>query len=106
MKCTNLFFFSFQFDAEFRRFSLDFTGSKKTFEEFYSLLEDVHSLRNIPFIVCYTDPEGDLLPINNDDNYLKALSTAKPLLRILIQRRGQSYCFFFLISIGSCPNER
>lgn len=37
------------------------------------------------------DPtDGDLLPINNDDNFARALQAAKPLLRIHIQRRGES----------------
>ena len=32
---------------------------------------------------------GDLLPINNDDNYHKAISTASPLLRLFLQRKGE-----------------
>lgn len=37
------------------------------------------------------DPnDGDLLPINNDDNFARALQAARPLLRIHIQRRGES----------------
>lgn len=43
------------------------------------------------FIVVSTDPnDGDLLPINNDDNFARALQAARPLLRIHIQRRGES----------------
>lgn len=38
----------------------------------------------------YADIHGDLLPINNDDNYHKAVSTANPLLRIFIQKKGKS----------------
>ncbi|MGH0146405.1 UNVERIFIED_CONTAM: hypothetical protein FKN15_045110 [Acipenser sinensis] len=38
----------------------------------------------------YTDIHGDLLPINNDDNYHKALSSASPLLRIIIQKRAEA----------------
>jgi len=42
-------------------------------------------------LVSYTDPkDGDLLPINNDDNYTVALQNARPLLRILLQRKGDS----------------
>jgi len=77
-------------DAEFRRFSVK--RSKTNFAEFEKMLEELHSLQNIPFIVCYTEPNhGDLLPINNDDNFIKAITLARPLLRLLIQRKGESY---------------
>ncbi|OXA62109.1 partitioning defective protein 6 [Folsomia candida] len=79
-----------KFEAEFRRFGVDRT-SKATFEEFRSLLERLHHLEEIPFLVSYTDPkDGDLLPINNDDNLSLALQNARPLLRVLIQRKGTS----------------
>lgn len=77
-----------KFDAEFRRFSVSRTPG--TFDDFYGLIEGLHHLRNIPFLVCYTDPEGDLLPINNNDNYARAITTAKPALRLQIQRKGDS----------------
>ena len=85
--------FTFQFDAEFRRFSVDGKLEQK-FEDFEKLLTKLHELTNIPFLVCYTDPkDGDLLPINNDDNYNKALSTARPILRLMVQRKGKFSCF-------------
>lgn len=59
------------------------------FEEFYGLLQHVHKIPNVEVLVGYTDIHGDLLPINNDDNYHKAVSTANPLLRIFIQRKGK-----------------
>ncbi|NP_001161627.1 Par-6-like protein [Saccoglossus kowalevskii] len=79
-----------KFDAEFRRFGLD-PRKLDTFEELYIFLERLHSLNDIPFSVCYTDPQGDLLPINNDDNYHKAITTAKPLLRIHVSRTGEGF---------------
>ncbi|XP_009997064.1 PREDICTED: partitioning defective 6 homolog beta [Chaetura pelagica] len=75
-----------QFGAEFRRFSLERSKPGK-FEEFYGLLQHVHKIPNVDVLVGYTDIHGDLLPINNDDNYHKAVSTANPLLRIFIQRK-------------------
>ncbi|XP_077191728.1 partitioning defective 6 homolog beta [Paroedura picta] len=75
-----------KFGAEFRRFSLERSKPGK-FEEFYGLLQHVHKIPNIEVLVGYTDIHGDLLPINNDDNYHKAVSTANPLLRIFIQRK-------------------
>ena len=60
----------------------------KSFEDFYKRIEDLHGLHKVPFLITYTDPEGDLLPINNDDNYLKALSTARPVIRLCVQRKG------------------
>lgn len=46
-------------------------------------------LKDIPFVIFYTDPlHGDLLPINNDENLAKAISSAKPFLRLILQRKG------------------
>jgi partitioning defective protein 6 len=43
------------------------------------------------YLFSISDPtDGDLLPINNDDNFARALQAARPLLRIHIQRRGES----------------
>ncbi len=46
-------------------------------------------MKSCPFLISYTDPkDGDLLPINNDDNFARALHTAAPLLRVFLQRKG------------------
>lgn len=90
-----------KFDAEFRRFSLD--GAKySTFEAFRELLGQVHLLRppgsdnqsssdeDFTFHIFYIDPkDNDLLPITNTDNYRRALHSARPLLRLVIQRQGE-----------------
>ncbi|KAG8224020.1 hypothetical protein J437_LFUL001097, partial [Ladona fulva] len=105
-----------KFDAEFRRFSLKRdeaipapapgTGNGSTpttasptptsavgkFEEFRSLVERLHNLADTPFLLSYTDPkDGDLLPINNDDNFWRAVQNARPLLRVIVQRRGERF---------------
>nr|CAG4648073.1 EOG090X09SP [Moina brachiata]SVE93131.1 EOG090X09SP [Moina brachiata] len=55
------------------------------------MLEQLHGLQSEPYYISYTDPhDGDLLPINNDDNFARALQTARPILRVHIQRRGES----------------
>jgi len=77
-----------QFDAEFRRISLPKTDVG-TYDQFRILIERLHKLIEVPFVLSYTDPkDGDLLPINNDDNLGRAVLTAKPLLRIIVQRKG------------------
>ncbi|MBN3321776.1 PAR6B protein, partial [Atractosteus spatula] len=78
-----------QFGAEFRRFSLDRSKPGK-FDEFYGLLQHVHRIPNVDVLVGYADIHGDLLPINNDDNYHKAISTANPLLRVFLQRKEEA----------------
>ncbi|KAE8576277.1 hypothetical protein XENTR_v10004129 [Xenopus tropicalis] len=78
-----------KFGAEFRRFALEKTKPGK-FEEFYGLLQHVHKIPNVEVLVGYADIHGDLLPINNDDNYLKAITTASPLLRIFLQRKEEA----------------
>lgn len=57
-------------------------------DDFYELVNKLHKLQDIPFLITYTDSYGDQLPINNDDNYLKALNTVKGCLRLQIQRKG------------------
>nr|BAF99001.1 partitioning defective 6 [Hemicentrotus pulcherrimus] len=75
-------------DAEFRRFTIN-PNKVGTYEDFYAFLERMHHLGDVPFLVGYTDPQGDLLPINNDDNYLKALTSSKPPLKIVLQKRDE-----------------
>ncbi|VDM01872.1 unnamed protein product [Schistocephalus solidus] len=80
-----------KFNAEFRRFSID-PSTIKSFEDLYNLLQRVHFLYNIRFVIQYVDPkENTLLPINNDKNCERALSVATNPLRILIQLKGESY---------------
>lgn len=76
-----------KFDAEFRRFPLD-KSELKTYEEFHKHVQTIHKLQTVPFTTWYTDMHGDLLPINNDDNFLRAVTTARPLLRVFVQRKG------------------
>jgi partitioning defective protein 6 len=56
-------------------------------------VEGVHALQASPFYITYEDPkDADLLPINNDDNFWKALSTTgRPLVRLHIQKKGEGY---------------
>uniref|UniRef100_A0A8C5MYK1 Uncharacterized protein n=1 Tax=Leptobrachium leishanense TaxID=445787 RepID=A0A8C5MYK1_9ANUR len=78
-----------KFDAEFRRFAIT-RSCVRDFQEFYRLIQTVHKIPSLDIHLVYTDIQGDLLPINNDDNYQKALRTANPLLRVIIQRRIES----------------
>ncbi|XP_077405174.1 par-6 family cell polarity regulator gamma b [Vanacampus margaritifer] len=77
-----------KYGAEFRRFSVDRHKPGK-FEEFYKLILHIHRIANMEVMIGYADVHGDLLPINNDDNFCKAVSTAHPLLRIFIQRQEE-----------------
>lgn len=73
-----------KFDSEFRRFSLPRQHGLPDIEQFWQLIESLHHLKSMPFTLCYTDAHGDLLPINNDDNFRKALESARPILRLLV----------------------
>jgi len=91
-----------KFQAEFRRFSVHI-NELPSFDDFQAMLSEVHLLGNEKpdtmtggpkpkpaFHISYIDPkDNDLLPINNTDNYLKAMKTAKPPLRLVIQRQGE-----------------
>lgn len=81
-----------KFDSEWRRFSVAFPdGRPPSYTEFRSLIEGLHSLHSVPFTLCYTSSAGDLLPITNDENFRKSFESAKPTLRLLIQRKGESW---------------
>lgn len=63
-----------------------------TFDDFYSTIERNHKLNGVPFLISYIDSrDNDLLPINNDDNYNRALTTARPMLRLIVQKKGDSF---------------
>lgn len=79
-----------KYDAEFRRFGLHRQSVAK-FDEFYSLVEMLHGLNGIQFNICYTDRDGDLLPINNDNNLARVLNVTHGVLRLIIQRKGECY---------------
>ena len=92
----------FQFECEFRRFSVDRTQTT-AFEDFYALVKESHHLpSDMPFTISYTDPRnGDLLPITNNDNLRRAYSTAMPMLRLVIYRKqGKSVCT--CVHVGVC----
>ncbi|KAM7396118.1 hypothetical protein PAMP_019186 [Pampus punctatissimus] len=74
------------FEAEYRRFALKRNGPGG-FQEFYRLLQTIHHIPGVDVLLGYADDHGDLLPINNDDNFHKAVSLANPLLRIIITKK-------------------
>ncbi|XP_076646667.1 partitioning defective protein 6 [Halictus rubicundus] len=78
-----------KFDADFIRFSIN-RNESIGYEDFRKLLAGKHDIGpDLSFLMWYTDPtDGDLLPINNDNNLARAILAAKPLLRIFIQRKG------------------
>ncbi|KAM6218002.1 partitioning defective 6 homolog gamma [Rhynchocyon petersi] len=78
-----------KFGAEFRRFSLD-RHRPGRFEDFYQLVVHTHRLASADVTLGYADVHGDLLPINNDDNFCKAVSSACPLLRVFVQKREEA----------------
>lgn len=79
-----------KFDSEWRRFSIPL-GGNVSYDGFRSLVEKLHHLESVQFTLCYNSVSGDLLPITNDDNLRKSFESARPLLRLLIQRRGESW---------------
>lgn len=79
-----------KYDAEFRRFGLNRFSIAK-FDEFYALLERLHGLAGIAFNIYYTDRDGELLPINNDNNLARVLQVTLGVLRLIIFRRGECY---------------
>lgn len=75
-----------KFEAEYRRFALKRNGPGG-FLDFYHLLQTIHHIPGVDLLLGYADIQGDLLPINNDENFHKAVSSANPLLRIIITKK-------------------
>ncbi|KIH58288.1 PB1 domain protein [Ancylostoma duodenale] len=81
-----------KFDSEWRRFSLTPSSPEvHSYDSFRGLVEKLHHLENVPFTLCYNAACGDLLPITNDENLRKSFESARPVLRLLIQRKGESW---------------
>lgn len=77
-----------KFDADIIRFSMN-RNEPMRYEEFGKLLAERHALgEEFSFSIWHADTDGDLLPINNDNNLARALQAAKFLLRIFLQRKG------------------
>ncbi|CAM4683379.1 unnamed protein product, partial [Lepidochelys olivacea] len=70
-----------EFDTEFHHFAMK-RSSVGGFQEFYQLIQTVHQIPCVDVLLGYMD----IAAHNNDDNYHKALSSANPLLRIIIQK--------------------
>lgn len=93
--------------VEFRRYALRI-DDVQSFDNLYKKIESFHQLSAIPFVIFYTDQEDFLLPINNDDNLAKAISSTKhitlynsncnnnnqpatfkrPFLKLFIEKKG------------------
>lgn len=100
---TSLIEVKSKLDAEFRRFSIDRSKPCK-FDDLYAVVEHLHRLKSDPFVITYTDKDGDLLPINNDDNFNLALQTAKHILRVMIQRKEE--CTFDVNGYGTMTKKK
>jgi len=78
------------------------------YEEFGMLLAQRHALgEDFNFSIWHADTDGDLLPINNDNNLARALLTARCLLRIFIQRKGRIIfvlCIYVIIYLLNVIN--
>lgn len=75
-----------KFEAEYRRFGLKRNGFGG-FQEFFHILQNIHHIHGFDVLLEYADIHGDLLPINNDENFNKAVSSAHPVLRIFITKK-------------------
>lgn len=86
-----------QLGAEIRRFPFN-VWKATNFDEFKTELERLHCLSGIPFFIYYIDPtHGDLLPINNNDNFGLALancSANQRCLKLHLQTKGACYVIF------------
>lgn len=55
------------------------------------MIERLHGINGIQFNIFYTDKDGDLLPINNDNNLARVLQVTAGLLRLIVLRTGECY---------------
>lgn len=89
--------------AEFRRFSL--AADDDNFQSFYDQIRFLHKVGTEDEIVLtYTDPvHGDLLPINNDENFVKAKKSCggSLLMKVYIHKKDN-----YIVSNGYGSNQR
>uniref|UniRef100_A0A673JCG8 Par-6 family cell polarity regulator gamma a n=1 Tax=Sinocyclocheilus rhinocerous TaxID=307959 RepID=A0A673JCG8_9TELE len=78
-----------QYGAEFRRFSLDRCEPGR-YKDFHRIIVRLHHLWQMDVLIGYADVQGELLPINNDDNFCKAVTSTQSLLRIFIQLQEEA----------------
>lgn len=73
--------------AEFRRFPTEIKNGN--FGLFLDTITSLHQVKSEDIVLTYTDPiHGDLLPINNDENFVKAKQSCKRgILRIYIHEK-------------------
>lgn len=76
-------------NSEFRRVAIS-AQTLRTVDSFYTFFLKLHHVHNErgtdqQYDIYYMDPsDNELLPINNDTNYMRALKMAKPLLRLFL----------------------
>lgn len=92
-----------QFDADIVRFSIN-RNKPMNYEDFRKFIAERHDLgADFNFLIWYMDTDGDLLPINNDNNLARALLATRCLLRIFIQRKGKIiHDFIYILSMCVC----
>jgi len=91
-----------KFMAEFRRFAIHI--EKDNFESFFKKITSLHKLEATEIVLTYTDPtNGDLLPINNDENFNKAKKTCslQSLMKIFIHKKDN-----YIVSNGYGSSRR
>uniref|UniRef100_A0A673KB95 Partitioning defective 6 homolog gamma-like n=1 Tax=Sinocyclocheilus rhinocerous TaxID=307959 RepID=A0A673KB95_9TELE len=90
LRCCSILEVKSKYGAEFRRFSLDRCEPGR-FKDFHRLIVRLHHLWQMDVLIEYADVQGELLPINNDDNFCKAVTSTQSLLRIFIQLQEEAY---------------
>ncbi|NP_001124131.1 par-6 family cell polarity regulator gamma a [Danio rerio] len=98
LRCCSMLEVKSKYGAEFRRFSVD-RYEPGRYKDFYRLIVRLHQLWHTDVFIGYADVHGELLPINNDDNFCKAVSSTQSLLRIFIQLREEAE------QCSACPDD-
>ncbi|XP_043117989.1 partitioning defective 6 homolog gamma-like [Puntigrus tetrazona] len=89
LRCCSVLEVKSKYGAEFRRFSLD-RSEPGRYKDFQRLIVRLHHLWQMDVLIGYADVQGELLPINNDDNFYKAVTSTQSLLRIFIQLQEEA----------------
>jgi len=75
---------------DIRRYSVQ-KEAISTLDEFIEMITESHRIVNKQVLISYTDPiEKDELPITNDNNLRKAISTSKNMLRVQIFKHSDA----------------
>lgn len=78
LQSSNLVSIKSKIGVEYRRYAVCRDNIAK-FDDFFAKIQSMHHLQGTEFAIYYLDQDGEMLPINNDDNLARAIDATNRL---------------------------